>query len=179
MEMNSFQDLYVEQLRDLYSAETQLCEALPKMAQAASNPELKQSFQMHLQQTERQREDVRRIIENIGEKAEGHECKAMKGLIEEGQEVIQAKRQSDPEVLDAALIAAAQRIEHYEIAGYGTVRTYAQMMGDETAVQTLDRIANEEGETDKKLTRLAETIINPAAMGQDSSRMSNGMNSRM
>jgi ferritin-like metal-binding protein YciE len=81
--------------------------------------------------------------------------------------------------LDAALIAAAQRIEHYEIAGYGTVRTYAQMMGDETAVQTLDRIANEEGETDKKLTRLAETIINPAAMGQDSSRMSNGMNSRM
>ncbi len=164
MAMSSFQDLYVEQLRDLYSAESQLCEALPKMAQAATHPELKQSFQMHLEQTKRQRQDVREIIEQLGEEAEGHECKAMKGLIQEGQEVIQEKNESDPEVLDAALIAAAQRIEHYEIAGYGTVRTFAQMMGDEQAVQTLDRIASEEGETDKKLTRLAESIINPAAM---------------
>jgi ferritin-like metal-binding protein YciE len=178
MEMSNFQDLYVEQLRDLYSAESQLCEALPKMAQAASHPELKQSFQMHLEQTERQRQDVRRIIEGIGEKADGHECKAMKGLIQEGQEVIQSKGQSDPQVLDAALIAAAQRIEHYEIAGYGTVRTYAQMMGDEEAVRTLDRIAEEEGQTDKKLTSLAESIINPAAMNQ-SSRMSSGMRQNM
>jgi ferritin-like metal-binding protein YciE len=164
MKMSNFQDLYVEQLRDLYSAESQLCEALPKMAQAATHPELKQSFQMHLEQTERQRQDVRQIIEQIGGQADGHECKAMKGLIQEGQEVIQAKAESDPEVLDAALIAAAQRIEHYEIAGYGTVHTFAKMMGDQQAMQVLARIASEEGETDKKLTRLAENIINPAAM---------------
>jgi ferritin-like metal-binding protein YciE len=164
MEMNSLKDLYVEQLRDLYSAESQLVEALPLMAQAASHEELRQSFEMHLEQTKRQREDVASIIENLGENPEGHECEAMKGLIREGQELLKLQGQADPDVLDAGLIAAAQRIEHYEIAGYGTVCTYARTLGETEAETTLHRIAGEEGETDKKLTRLAERVVNRDAM---------------
>ena len=163
MEMQTLEQLYVEQLRDLYSAEDQLCEALPKMAEAASNPDLRAAFEKHLEQTQRQRDDVARLIEALGENPEGHECKAMKGLIEEGEELIEEGDESDSDVLDAGLIAAAQRVEHYEIAGYGTVCAYAKQLGRDEDVQVLQSIANEEGDTDKKLTQLAERIVNPAA----------------
>ena len=161
MELATLKDLYIEQLRDLYSAESQLVEALPKMAKAASNAELKRGFEEHLEQTKRQRLDVEKLIRDHGENPDGHECKAMKGLIEEGSELM--KEDADPDVMDAGLIAASQRIEHYEIAGYGTVRTYAKQLGDKNAASILDRIAQEEGATDHKLTALAERVINPAA----------------
>jgi ferritin-like metal-binding protein YciE len=161
MELATLKDLYIEQLRDLYSAETQLVEALPKMAKAATNAELKRGFEEHLEQTKRQRSDVEKLIRDHGENPEGHECKAMKGLIQEGSELM--KEDADPDVMDAGLIAASQRIEHYEIAGYGTVRTYATQLGDTNAAFILDRIAKEEGATDHKLTALAERVINPAA----------------
>ena len=164
MELATLKDLYIEQLRDLYSAETQLCEALPKMAAAATNPELKRSFEQHLEETKQQREDVEKLIRAEGANPEGHECKAMKGLIAEGAELM--REDADPDVMDAGLIAASQRIEHYEIAGYGTVRTYAKQLGDANAAFVLDRIAKEEGATDHKLTALAERVINPAAMQQ-------------
>ena len=164
MELATLKDLYIEQLRDLYSAETQLCEALPKMAAAATNIELKRSFEQHLVETKLQREEVEKLIRAEGENPEGHECKAMKGLIAEGTELM--KEDADPDVMDAGLIAASQRIEHYEIAGYGTVRTYAKQLGDASAAFVLDRIAKEEGATDHKLTALAERVINPAAMQQ-------------
>ena len=162
MELATLKDLYIEQLRDLYSAETQLCEALPKMAASATNPELKRSFEQHLEETKQQREEVEKLIRAEGENPEGHECKAMKGLIAEGTELM--KEDADPDVMDAGLIAASQRIEHYEISGYGTVRTYAKHLGDSSAAFILDRIAKEEGATDHKLTALAERVINPAAM---------------
>ena len=161
MELATLKDLYIEQLRDLYSAESQLVEALPKMAKASSNAELKRGFEEHLEQTKRQRQDVEKLIRDHGENPDGHECKAMKGLIEEGSELM--KEDADPDVMDAGLIAASQRIEHYEIAGYGTVRTYATQLGDTSAASILDRIAKEEGATDHKLTALAERVINPAA----------------
>ena len=160
MKLDSFKDLYVEQLRDLYSAETQLIDALPKMAQAAKHPELRRAFEEHLEQTRRQQSDLAQIISTMGANPEGHKCEAMAGLIREGQELLKEKNNADPDVLDAGLIAAAQRIEHYEIAGYGTVRTFAQQMGDQKAVQTLQRIADEEGETDKRLTSVAESVVN-------------------
>lgn len=164
MEMQTLKDLYIEQLRDLYSAESQLVEALPKMANAATNDKLRQSFEEHLVQTERQRADVASIIEELGEDPEGHECQAMKGLIKEGEELLKQKSKADPDVLDAGLIAAAQRIEHYEIAGYGTVCTYAKMLKEDDAGRILHRIAGEEGAADQKLTQLAERVINRDAM---------------
>ncbi len=163
MKLESLKDLYVEQLRDLYSAESQLVEALPKMAKAATHPELKRAFEAHLEQTKRQKSDLEQIIVGLGAKPGGHTCKAMKGLVEEGAELIEEKKDSERNVLDAGLIAAAQRVEHYEIAGYGTVRTYAEMLGENEAAAVLDRIAHEEGETDHKLTKLALEVVNPAA----------------
>jgi ferritin-like metal-binding protein YciE len=159
-----FKELYLEQLRDLYSAEDQLVDALPKMAQAAHSSELRRGFEEHLEQTRRQRDEVEQLVSQMGEKASGHTCKGMKGIIAEGQETIKTYKKSDPAIADAALIAAAQRVEHYEIAGYGTARALAEMMGEDNAVQVLDRIAKEEGETDHKLTALAQEVINPAAM---------------
>jgi ferritin-like metal-binding protein YciE len=159
-----FKNLYVEQLQDLYSAEDQLVDALPKMAQAAHSSELRQGFEMHLEQTRAQRDQVEQLITQMGEKAGGHTCKGMKGIIAEGQETMSKHKKSDPAIADAALIAAAQRVEHYEIAGYGTARSLAEMMGEQDAVEVLDRIAQEEGDTDKKLTTLAQELVNPAAM---------------
>ena len=130
---------------------------------SATHSELKQGFESHLEQTKRQRADLEKIIVALGATPDGHTCKAMKGLIEEGAELIEQKKDSDPEVLDAGLIAAAQRVEHYEIAGYGTVRTYAEMLGENEAAAVLDRIAHEEGDTDHKLTKLALEVVNPAA----------------
>ena len=161
MSMDSLKDLYIDELKDLYNAENQLLKALPKMARKASAPELKRAFQDHLAQTEGHVNRLEKIFKGLGEKPTGKTCKAMKGLVEEGKEIIE--EDGDDSVLDAALIGAAQRVEHYEIAGYGVVRTFASLLGENSAVDLLQRTLNEEGETDKKLTALAETIINVEA----------------
>jgi ferritin-like metal-binding protein YciE len=162
MEIDSLKKLYVEELKDLYSAEKQLIQALPKMAKKATNEQLKQAFQQHLEITQGQLERLDTIFEGLGKAARGKKCKAMEGLIEEGKEMMQEDMAED--VMDAALIAAAQRIEHYEIAGYGTVRTYAQLLGEKEAAQLLQQTLDEEGEADKRLSQLAESSINVEAM---------------
>jgi ferritin-like metal-binding protein YciE len=156
MEIDSLRKLYVEELKDLYSAEKQILQALPRMAKKASNPQLKAGFEEHLRQTEEQVKRLDRIFEALGKSGRGKKCKGMEGLLEEGKEVLQ--EDMDDETRDAALIAAAQRVEHYEIAGYGTVRTYAQLLGEDAAVKLLQQTLDEEGATDKKLTALAESI---------------------
>ncbi|MEY2559788.1 MAG: hypothetical protein QOG51_203 [Verrucomicrobiota bacterium] len=161
MAMDSLKDLYVDELKDLYNAENQLLKALPKMAKKASAPELKRAFQDHLAQTEGHVNRLEKIFKGLGEKPTGKTCKAMKGLVEEGKEIIE--EDGDGSVLDAALIGAAQRVEHYEIAGYGVVRTFASLLGENSAMDLLQRTLNEEAETDKKLTGLAESIINVEA----------------
>jgi ferritin-like metal-binding protein YciE len=161
MSMDSLKDLYVDELKDLYNAESQLVKALPKMARKASAPELKRAFEDHLAQTKVHVERLDKIFKGLDEKPTGKTCKAMKGLVEEGKEVID--EEGDDSVLDAALIGAAQRVEHYEIAGYGVVRTFASLLGEDEALASLQRTLNEEAETDKKLTGLAETIINVEA----------------
>jgi len=154
----SLRDLYVNELRDLYSAENQIIKALPKMIKAASSSELKRALEEHLEITERQVERLDRIFEKLGEKAKGKKCVAMEGLIEEGKELI--SEDADESVRDAGLIAAAQKVEHYEMAGYGTVRTFARTMGDEEAAELLQQTLDEEGDADKRLTALAENISN-------------------
>src|SRR6476469_3417200 len=161
MSMDSLKDLYIDELKDLYNAENQLLKALPKMAKKASAPQLKKAFQDHLTQTEGHVTRLEKIFKALGEKPTGKVCKAMKGLVEEGKEVIE--EDGDDSVLDAALIGAAQRVEHYEMAGYGVVRTFASLLGEEDAMGLLQRTLNEEGEADKKLTKLAESIINVEA----------------
>ena len=170
MSMDSLKDLYIDELKDLYNAENQLLKALPKMAKKASAPELKRAFQEHLTQTEGHVNRLAKIFKGLGEKPTGKTCKAMKGLIEEGKEIIE--EDGEDSVLDAALIGAAQRVEHYEIAGYGVVRTFASRLGEDAAMQTLQRTLNEEGETDKKLTALAESIINVEANEAEESQSS-------
>lgn len=156
MKENALRGLYIDQLKDLYSAETQLVKALPKMAKAATSPELQAGFEKHLQQTQGHVSRLERIFNALGESPKGKTCNGMKGLIEEGKEMIE----EDPgdEELDAGLIAAAQRVEHYEIAGYGCVRTYAHLLGENEAVSILEKTLSEEKETDEKLTELAEQI---------------------
>jgi ferritin-like metal-binding protein YciE len=161
MTFNSFDDLFVEQLQDLYDAEQRLTKALPKMAQAAHNASLKSAFQEHLRQTENHVRRLDQVFRQLGKTAQAKTCEAMKGLISEGEEAISAG--GDPDVKDAALIAAAQRVEHYEIAGYGTVRTFAQRLGRQDAARLLQETLDEEAATDKKLTALAERSINPKA----------------
>jgi ferritin-like metal-binding protein YciE len=161
MKLDSLQKLYIEELRDLYNAENQLLKALPKMAKHASHQELKQAFETHLEQTEGHVERLEDIFEKLDEKPTGKTCKGMKGLIEEGSEMLD--KAGDKSVLDAGLIAAAQRVEHYEIAGYGTVRTFANMLGEAEAAELLQETLDEEGETDKLLTELAESVVNVEA----------------
>lgn len=164
MEIDNLRKLYVEELKDLHSAERQIIQALPKMAKKASNPQLKQAFEQHLEVTRMQLERLDQIFERIGKKGTGKKCKGMEGLIEEGKEMME--EDMEPEVMDAALIAAAQRIEHYEMAGYGTVRTYARILGEEQDAKLLQKTLDEEGNTDKLLTQLAESSINvEAAVG--------------
>ena len=158
MELNSLRDLYIDELKDLWSAEKQLTKALPKMAKAANDPELSKAFLTHLRQTEQQVKRLEQIFEELGESPRGKKCVGMEGLIEEGQELI--KEKPEPEVLDAGLISKAQHVEHYEIAGYGTVRTYAQLLGHDRQAQLLQQTLDEEGEADKLLTQLAENSIN-------------------
>jgi ferritin-like metal-binding protein YciE len=160
-QLKNLQDLYLEQLKDLYSAETQLVEALPKMEQAATDPKLKDGFRTHLDQTRQHVNRLESVFADLGEQPGGHTCKAMKGLIAEGSEMIE--QLAAAAVKDAGLIACAQRVEHYEIAGYGTVVRYAQVLGKTQHVETLRVTENEEKKTDAILTDLAGTI-NTAAL---------------
>jgi ferritin-like metal-binding protein YciE len=166
MPLESMQDLYLEELRDIYNAEQQIISALPKMAEGASNPELRAAFEEHLEVTRQQVGRLETIFKDLSQKPTGKKCKGMEGLIEEGQEMLKEGR--DPDVLDAALIGAAQRVEHYEIAAYGTVRNYARQLGFDRHVDLLQQTLDEEGETDKRLTSLAESGVNDQAMtGRD------------
>ena len=162
MKIESLRDLYVEQLHDLYSAETQLVEALPKMAKAASHPQLQNAFQEHLTQTKTHVQRIEQIFQKLGAKPKDQTCKGMEGLIKEGSEMIKMK--GEPAAIDAGLIAAAQRVEHYEIAGYGCVHTYAQQLGEQQDARLLQQTLDEEGQTDKKLSQLAEQLINLEAV---------------
>lgn len=161
MALDSLQKLYEDSLKDLYSAENQLLKALPQMAKKASAPELKAAFSEHLEVTNKHVERLDRIFADLGISPKGKKCKAMEGLIAEGKEVID--EDGEPAVLDAALIAAAQRVEHYEMAGYGCARTFANLLGHEEAAALLQETLDEEGDADKALTTLAETIINVEA----------------
>ena len=161
MTLNSLNDLFVVQIEDLYDAEQRLTKALPKMADAATNKQLKSAFQEHLRETEQQVTRLEEVFRIIGASPKSHTCEAMKGLIAEGDEAINAG--GDPNVRDAALIAAAQRVEHYEIAGYGTVRTLAHQLGHEEAARILQQTLDEEGAADKKLTKIAESRVNVGA----------------
>jgi ferritin-like metal-binding protein YciE len=161
MSLDSLHDLYVDELKDLYNAEQQLLKALPRMAKKASAAELKEAFTEHLEVTRTQVERLEQIFEGLGVSPKGKKCKAMEGLIEEGKEIID--EDGAPPVIDAALIAAAQRVEHYEMAGYGCVRTFATLLGHEDAAARLQETLDEEEEADKKLTELAETVINVEA----------------
>jgi ferritin-like metal-binding protein YciE len=156
MEMETLRDLFVEQLKDLYSAENQIIKALPKMIKTASSEELKAAFQEHLEQTKGQVERLDQIFEELEESPRGKKCKGMEGLLAEGKELME--EDAEPDVMDAGLIAAAQHVEHYEIAGYGCVRTYAQLLGLENAEKLLQETLNEEKETDQLLTGLSEQI---------------------
>ena len=160
-EFNSLEQLFLDQLQDLYDAEHRITKALPKMAEAASSPQLAQAFRDHLQETERQIERLERVFEIAGHSPKKKACEAMKGLIAEGEEVVQAS--GDPDVKDAGLIAAAQRVEHYEMAGYGTVRTFARRLGLTEAEELLQATLDEEGAADHKLTAIAEASVNPQA----------------
>ncbi len=157
LKLNSLRDLFIEELRDLYSAETQLVEALPKMAEAATDSQLKQAFTDHLEQTEGHVERLKEIFEALDEKATGETCQAMEGLIKEGSQMIKAK--GDSVVIDSGLIGAAQRVEHYEMAGYGTARSLAQRLGEEEAVTLLQETLDEESEADSLLTEIAENLV--------------------
>lgn len=161
IKLHDLKDLYLEQLRDLYSAETQLTEALPKMAEAAQTPELKQGFTDHLAQTQQQILRLESIFADLDEDPGGHTCKAMQGLVAEGSDMIKEKAVSA--VKDAGLIAAGQRVEHYEIAGYGTVRTYAELLGFGQHADLLGTSEQEEKDTDQKLTQLSKQINVEAA----------------
>ena len=156
MAVRTFEDLFIDELKDLYDAEHQLTKALPKMAEAATAPDLKKAFESHLTQTEGHIKRLEQVFEGMGKKASRKTCAAMKGLVEEGSEVI--KEDMDAEVKDAALIGAAQRVEHYEMAGYGTVRTFAHVLGLHDLEGILQETLNEEGAADEKLTQLAGSI---------------------
>ena len=162
MKLNSLQDLYISELKDLYSAENQIIKALPRLAKAASAPELRQGFTDHLRQTRIQVERLDQIFEKLRISPRGKKCKAIEGMIEESKEVL--NQEAEPAVLDAALIAGAQKVEHYEMAGYGCVRTFARLLGYDDEADLLQETLNEEGAADKKLTKLAESVINIEAV---------------
>jgi ferritin-like metal-binding protein YciE len=164
MELNTLQDLYVHELKDLYSAEKQLIKAIPKMEKAAKNKELANGFEEHLEQTKEHAQRLERVLSSLGQTTRGPKCKGMAGIVAEGAEMIE--EEGDDEVKDAGLIAAAQRVEHYEIAGYGTARTYAELLDDKEGAKLLTETFEEEKETDQKLTKLAKSAINVAAAGK-------------
>ncbi len=164
--LDSLNPLFDEELRDLLDAEKQLTRALPKMAQSASSPDLKAAFEEHLGQTEQQLERLQKAFGDLGRPARPKKCAGMRGLIDEGQEVM--KEAEKGPVRDAALIAAAQKAEHYEISAYGTARTHAELLGHSDVASLLEQTLKEEKATDQKLTGLAEGISNPEAAGRES-----------
>ena len=161
MEMNDLQDLMVENLKDLYSAETQLMKALPKVAKAVENEELRDALEMHLKQTEGHAKRLEQILKSMGEKPGGKKCKAMEGLIEENKEMLE--EDAAPDVMDAGLIVGCQKVEHYEIAGYGSAVTFAKLLGNDEAARLLAQTLDEEERTDKLLSQIAESSINVEA----------------
>jgi ferritin-like metal-binding protein YciE len=161
MKIPSVDKLFENELKDLYSAESQLVKALPKMAKAAESADLKKAFTSHLAETKGQVERLRKVGELVGAKLTGKKCKAMEGLLEEGEEVLDAD--GPGAVIDAALIAAAQRVEHYEISGYGTARTLAEHLGHDKAAKLLQQTLDEESAADEKLTKISVGAVLPAA----------------
>jgi ferritin-like metal-binding protein YciE len=169
MKLDSLRTLWIEEMRDLYNAETQLVKALPKMAKKATNPELREAFENHLEETKNHVQRLEEIFGRLGKKPSGKTCKAMKGLIEEGAEVLQ--EDGPDSVIDAGIIASAQRVEHYEIAGYGVVRTFAAILGEDEAEDLLQETLDEEGAADETLTEIAEGIVNEEAEEADEEEM--------
>lgn len=163
MKPESLNDLYTMELQDLYSAEQQILKALPKMAEAASFPQLRNAFEQHLAETRQQTARLEEIFQMLDKSPKGQKCKGMEGLIDEGEDMMDETEDSPPAVCDAALISAAQRVEHYEIAGYGTCRTYARRLGFENQAELLAQTLAEEEATDRKLTEIAESYINEEA----------------
>ena len=162
MKLNTLEQLYFSELRDLYSAENQLLRALPKMAKGAASPELKDAFEKHLEQTKGHVERLEQLFQQLDESPKGKTCHGMKGLIEEGSEIL--KEDGEDSVLDAGLIVAAQKVEHYEIAGYGSVRTFANLLNQDEAAKLLQSTLDEESETNEILNQLAENIVNQEAL---------------
>lgn len=156
MEMESLKELFVDELKDLYSAENQILKALPKMIKKATSPELKRGFEKHLKETEVHVERLEKIFQQLDESPRGKKCKGMEGIIEDGKELME--EDAEPEVMDAGLIGAAQHVEHYEMAGYGCVRTYAELLGLSKVAELLQKTLDEEKATDEKLTELASNI---------------------
>jgi ferritin-like metal-binding protein YciE len=167
MQENQLRELYVEELKDLYSAENQMVKALPKMAKAATSEDLRAGFEAHLEQTKEHVARLEKIFKALGESPKGKTCKGMQGLVAEGSEMIE--EDPEPEMLDAGLISAAQRVEHYEIAGYGCVATYAELLGENEAAQILRTTLKEEHDTDERLTELSQDINVEAAEAAASS----------
>ncbi len=161
MKLESLHDLFLEELADLHSAEEQLVKALPKMVKAATHPRLKDAFETHLEETRMQLERLDQLIARLDRKPKSKTCKAMKGLIDEAEEMV--RNRGDESVVDAGLICAAQRVEHYEIAAYGCARTFAELLGDHLATQTLETSLDEEKTTDETLTDIATQMINVQA----------------
>jgi ferritin-like metal-binding protein YciE len=162
MKLNTLEELYISELRDLYSAENQLLKALPKMAKGASSPDLKDAFETHLEQTKGHVERLEQLFEQLDESPKGKSCHGIKGLIEEGSEIL--KEDGEDSVIDAGMIVAAQKVEHYEIAGYGSVRTFAHLLGQNEAAELLQATLDEESETNEILNKLAEGVVNPEAL---------------
>jgi ferritin-like metal-binding protein YciE len=162
MTLETLNDLYVQQLRDIYDAEQQLVEALPEMAVNATHPELRKAFESHLEETKEQVRRLKKIFARLGEDPEGETCDGMEGIISEGEELLEMD--ADDDVLDAGLLAGAQHAEHYEIAGYGTLATYAQLLGEKADHELLTETLKEEKEADAKLTKIAKSVVNPEAV---------------
>jgi ferritin-like metal-binding protein YciE len=162
MSLDTLRDLFVNELKDIYNGENQILKALPRLAKAAESVELREAFTKHLRETEGQVKRLERIFERLGERPTGKRCKGMEGLVEEGKDILEEK--GEDAVLDAALIAAAQKVEHYEIASYGCLITYAGLLGDQEAEKLLKQTLGEEEAADKKLTELGEGGINQAAV---------------
>jgi ferritin-like metal-binding protein YciE len=168
MKENTLRELFIDELRDLYDAENRLVKALPKMAKASTSDELRSGIEHHLEQTKEHVERLKEVLTSLDEKATGKKCPGMIGILQEGEEMLD--EDYDGSVLDAAIISAAQRVEHYEIAAYGCVHTWAQELGEENAAELLEKTLNEEKETDAKLTELAEQInasANSEAEGEE------------
>lgn len=161
MKLNNLKDLLIHELKDVYNAEQQITKALPKMMKACSSEELKKAFQNHLEVTEKQIQRLDKVFEMMGEKSSGEKCKAMEGIIKESESMMDEK--ADASVMDAALIGCAQRVEHYEIAAYGTVCTYAKQLGMDDVLEQLKETLAEEKETDALLSKIAEKSINVEA----------------